>query len=290
MKKSIMIIAEQQNGEIKKSSYEIASEGKKIADALDISATLVLIGDQVKDKAVFFYEYGIARVLVADHPELNDYNNEVYASIVENVAKENEFSHLIMSATAQGKDLAATLAGRFGVGLAQDCTELSIASGKLIATKVAPVSATARALTDQATSELLEALLRNIYGAFDFRDDSDVYDALATSVEGALLRELYLRVKRSLVMAEQGGALSHVDKVEILSVTPPTAGTTPTTEATWRVAGTVEHWGHVHTRVNEYRGRVSVVLDEGTWKLQALQLLGEKRIKFETRIRGYDRD
>ncbi|MBC8354065.1 MAG: hypothetical protein H8E66_18900 [Planctomycetes bacterium] len=163
-------------------------------------------------------------------------------------------------------------------------------SGKLIATKVAPVSATARALTDQATSELLEALLRNIYGAFDFRDDSDVYDALATSVEGALLRELYLRVKRSLVMAEQGGALSHVDKVEILSVTPPTAGTTPTTEATWRVAGTVEHWGHVHTRVNEYRGRVSVVLDEGTWKLQALQLLGEKRIKFETRIRGYDRD
>lgn len=135
MKKGVMIIAEQQNGEIKKSSYEIASEGKKIADALDASAFLVLIGDQVKGKAGIFYEYGMASVLVADHPELNDYNNEVYASILENVAKDNEPSHLIISATAQGKDIAATLAGRFGVGLAQDCTELMVESGKLIATR-----------------------------------------------------------------------------------------------------------------------------------------------------------
>lgn len=162
--------------------------------------------------------------------------------------------------------------------------------GKLIATKVAPVPATARVLTSEANGELLGRLLRNVYGAFEFRDDSDVYDALATSVEGDLLRELYLRVKRSLLMAEQGGALSHVDMVEILTVTPPTDPALPTTEATWRVSGTVEHWGHVHTRVNEYRGRATVVNHEGVWKLQSLQLLDEKRIKFETSIRGYDRD
>ena len=133
MEKSVMIVAEQQNGEIKKSSYEIASEGKKIADALGASATLLLIGDQVKDKAGIFYEYGMARVLVADHVELNDYNTEFYASVVDHVVKENEPTHLLISATAQGKDLAATLAGRLGVGLAQDCTELSVESEKLIA-------------------------------------------------------------------------------------------------------------------------------------------------------------
>lgn len=135
MKKGIIIVAEQQNGEIKKSSYEIASEGKKIADALGVSATLLLIGYEIKDKAQVFFEYGISRVIVVDHAELNDYSNEVYVSIVENVVKENDPSHVIVGATAQGKDLAATLAGRLDVGLAQDCTELMVDSGKLIATR-----------------------------------------------------------------------------------------------------------------------------------------------------------
>ena len=135
MEKGVMVVAEQQNGEIKKNSYEIASEGKKIADALGVSATLLLIGNGVKDKAGVFYEYGMAKVFVADHAELNDYNNEVYVSIVERVVKANEPSHLIIGATAQGKDLAATLAGRFDVGLAQDCTEITVESGKLIATR-----------------------------------------------------------------------------------------------------------------------------------------------------------
>lgn len=163
-------------------------------------------------------------------------------------------------------------------------------SGELIATKVAPVPVTTRVLTTESASELIGKLLRNIYGAFDFRDDSDVYDALATSVKGELLRELYLRVKRSLVMAEQGGALSHVDDVEILSVTPPSNATSPTTEVTWRVTGTVEHWGHVHTRVNEYQAMVTLGREQGTWKVESLQPSSEMRIKFETRIRGSERE
>jgi hypothetical protein len=162
--------------------------------------------------------------------------------------------------------------------------------GELIAAKVAPIPVTSRHLTAETASELLGKLLRNIYAAFDFRDDSDVYDALATSVRGDLLRELYLLVKRSLVMAEQGGALSHVDAVEIVSVTPPSDGASPTTEATWRVTGTVEHWGHVHTRVNEYQATVTLGRDEETWKLESLQPTSEKRVKFETRIRGNEKN
>lgn len=161
-------------------------------------------------------------------------------------------------------------------------------TGKLVATNVEPVTAKSYALTSEGSRKLLNQLLTNIYGAFDFRDDSDVYDALATSVDGELLRDLYLRVKRSLLMAEQGGALSHVEQVQILAAAPLSNESPPTMEVTWRVSGTVEHWGHVHTRVNEYRGRLTVVNDKGTWKLRAMRLLGEKRIKFETSIRGRD--
>ncbi len=43
-----------------------------------------------------------------------------------------------------------------------------------------------------------------------------MYDALATCVEGKLLKELYLHIKRSLIIAEQGGALSRVTGLEVI--------------------------------------------------------------------------
>ncbi len=163
-------------------------------------------------------------------------------------------------------------------------------SGELAATKRLAVPATSAALTSDTVREILGKLLSNIYGAFDFRDDSEVYDALATSVKGELLRELYLQVKRSLVVAEQGGAISHVENVEILSATPPKSASTPTTEATWQVTGTVEHWGHVHTRVNEYQATIALRREQGLWKLESLQPSSEQRVKFQTRIRGSKQD
>lgn len=159
-------------------------------------------------------------------------------------------------------------------------------SGKLPTAQLTPVPVTSQALTFAATGEVLGKLLTNIYAAFDFRDDSEVYDALATSIKGELLRDLYLQVKRSLIMAEQGGAISHVDSVEVVSVTPPKGAASPTTNATWRVTGTVEHWGHVHTRVNEYQATITLGRDGDAWKLESLQPTSEQRVKFQTRIRG----
>ena len=42
-------------------------------------------------------------------------------------------------------------------------------------------------LSEQQASALLETLLKNIYRAFDFREERDVYDKLALSVDGDLL-------------------------------------------------------------------------------------------------------
>ena len=161
-------------------------------------------------------------------------------------------------------------------------------SGDLIGPNVDPVRAESTQLDQQNRTKLLQQVLANIYRAFDFRTDEEVYDALASSVDGNLLREVYLRIKRSLLMAEQGGAVSHVTAVEVVSVTPITKGTGATFEATWRVTGVTEHWGHVHRRVSEFRAQVTLGRHDSFWKLEKFQLLDEKRIQFETNIRGYD--
>ena len=134
-------------------------------------------------------------------------------------------------------------------------------------------------------------LLQNIYRAFDYNEKSDVYDALAHSVTGDLLEELFLKIQSGLRMQEQGGAMAHVKRVRITRI----ALATPVTEArlpvncTWRVIGTVEHWGHIHTRENEYTARIHLsTTPEDRGRIVAFEVTDEKRVRFETGIRQFE--
>lgn len=160
-------------------------------------------------------------------------------------------------------------------------------SGDLNGPAVSPVKAASKLSDEAARNDVTTKVLENIYRAFDFREDEDVYDSLASSVQGTLLRELYLRIKRSLVVAEQGGELSHMTALEVKEC-KPIAKQPNSFETTWVVTGTSEHWGHIHTRTTEYRAELKLVEVDGLWKLDRFQLLDEKRIRFETKIRGND--
>ena len=48
--------------------------------------------------------------------------------------------------------------------------------------------------------------------------------------------------------------------------------------AKWTSTGTVGHWGHIHTRKNQYEANISVKPVAGAWKITDLELLEEKRI------------
>lgn len=159
-------------------------------------------------------------------------------------------------------------------------------TGNLSGPRVEPVLAKKERFSNQESTEIIGQVLTNVYRAFDFRGDEEVYDSLATSVSGDLLRETYLRIKRSLLMAEQGGALSHATAVEVVSATPTADVADNAWETTWRVTGVTEHWGHLHTRVTENRAKLKFRRHEGAWKLEQFQILDEKRIRFETSIRG----
>jgi len=155
-----------------------------------------------------------------------------------------------------------------------------------------PVASSGQRLSTVEASATLTALLENTYRAFEQHQDAEVYDALATSVTGDLLRDLYLRIKRSLLIAEQGGAMSRVQTVRVVSVEPQPESSAKSFRGrcTWRVTGTVEHWGHVHTRENEYEALLGLRADNGAWKIAEVEVLGEKRIRFETSLRGYDQE
>lgn len=137
-------------------------------------------------------------------------------------------------------------------------------------------------LSDDESKQVMHGLLKNVYRAFDFRDESDVYDKLALSVEGSLLEEIYLQNRKSFAVKKAGGAQARVDEVEILEVqAEPGAGENMSfsLKARWTAQGSVGHWGHVHTRKNYYDALLTVEAIEGNWKITGLDLLEEKRIE-----------
>ena len=136
-------------------------------------------------------------------------------------------------------------------------------------------------MSDQKAVAVLESLLKNIYRSFDFREEEDVYDRLATSVSGDLLADIYLQSRKSLVVTQAGGAQARVKSVEILEVDVNQLDDHPLGRlfhAKWTATGTVGHWGHIHLRKNQYAANITVEPVDEAWKITDLELLEEKRI------------
>ena len=136
-------------------------------------------------------------------------------------------------------------------------------------------------LSNDESELIMHSLLKNVYRSFDFRDESDVYDRLALSVQGDLLEEIYLQNRKSFAVKKAGGAQARVKQVEILEARaePSSAeGKGFDVKATWTAQGSVGHWGHVHTRKNYYDALVNVQVVDGHWKITGLELLEEKRL------------
>jgi hypothetical protein len=141
--------------------------------------------------------------------------------------------------------------------------------------------------TDEARAMVAETLLRNVYRGFDYRAESDVYDALAQSVQGELLTDLYLKIKQGLTVQEQGGAVATVQEVKVTKAEPLPGKLKDgfNERITWQVTGTVEHWGHIHTRVNEYTADLGIAASDGAWKIVSMNVTKQSQVKSSMSVR-----
>ena len=132
---------------------------------------------------------------------------------------------------------------------------------------------------EETLAPVMQTLLANVYHAFDFRDESRIYDTLAHSADGDVLEDVYLETQRALALQNQGGARVKIDEVVVEAATSEDAsGDSLVCDCTWTASGSVGHWGHVHRRANRYRARFTLQPKDGTWKVTALELLDEERL------------
>ncbi len=135
MAQGVWAIAEQRDGEFRKITYEVVSEGRRLADKLGQQLTAVVLGSGIKEKASELAQYGADKIVVADDPKLATYTADAYVSVLAQLVEADTPEIIILGASTQGKDLAPRLAARLNVAMAQDCTAFDIEDGKLVATR-----------------------------------------------------------------------------------------------------------------------------------------------------------
>ena len=133
---------------------------------------------------------------------------------------------------------------------------------------------------DERAGAIVKALLHNVYRAFDFREESTIYDALDRSVTGDLLTQIYLETRRGLELQSQGGARAKVKQIDLLEIDARSIRGEPgfLARCKWNVSGSVGHWGHIHQRTNQYEAEFQVKSVDGQWKITDMEVLLEERI------------
>ena len=122
----VWVFCEQRQGKMMSTSYELISEGRKLADERGTKLYGLLLGDGIEGIAKELGGYGADGVYVCDHPLLKEYTTDAYTKVICDVVEEFKPEVLLIGATNIGRDLGPRCAARLHTGLTADCTHLDV--------------------------------------------------------------------------------------------------------------------------------------------------------------------
>ncbi len=125
-KGGVWVFCEQRQGTMMPTSFELISEGRKLADELGSKLYGILLGHNIEGIAKELGGYGADGVYVCDHPLLENYTTDGYTKVICDVIEEYKPEVMLIGATNIGRDLGPRCAARLHTGLCADCTHLDI--------------------------------------------------------------------------------------------------------------------------------------------------------------------
>lgn len=122
----IMVFVEYVDGKIHPVVYELLGKAKELADKISQPVYAIFIGDKITQDANELISYGVDKVFVYQHKELEYFRADVYTNIMEHCINMVKPSIVLIGATSIGRSLAPRTATRFRTGLTADCTKLEV--------------------------------------------------------------------------------------------------------------------------------------------------------------------
>jgi electron transfer flavoprotein alpha subunit len=118
---SVLVFIDQSEGHIKKSSFEAASYGAKVAEQLGTTAEGIVLGS-VTDDVAALGNYGIKKVYTVADTTLNSFDAQVYTKVIAQAAANADV--IVFSNSTTGKAVAPRLSVKLKAGLVSGAVAL----------------------------------------------------------------------------------------------------------------------------------------------------------------------
>jgi electron transfer flavoprotein alpha subunit len=132
---SVLIFADQADGQIKKSSLEAVCYGAKIAETLGTTAEAVVLGTVAADQLTALGQYGAKKVHHVSNDSLNHLDAQVFTKVIAEAVAASGAKVVVFSHNLSGKAIAPRLAARLKAGLVAGATALPDTSNGFVVRK-----------------------------------------------------------------------------------------------------------------------------------------------------------
>jgi electron transfer flavoprotein alpha subunit len=131
---SVLIFIDQADGVIKKSSFEAAAYGAKVAEQLGTSAEAIVLGN-VTDDLASLGKYGIKKVHTVKDAKLNTLDAQLFTKVIAQAATATGATVVVLSNNFAGKSIAPRLSVKLKAGLVSGAIALPDTSKGFIVKK-----------------------------------------------------------------------------------------------------------------------------------------------------------
>ncbi len=137
--KNVWVFAEWSGSEFQGVTFELLGKARTLASDLGQKVVAILFGAGVANRAQELIAAGADEVIVADHPALAVFQDEIYAQELRQLCGAHKPAIVLFGATTLGRSLASRVAVPLYAGLTADCTGLEIcpATRQLLQTRPA---------------------------------------------------------------------------------------------------------------------------------------------------------
>jgi electron transfer flavoprotein alpha subunit len=132
---AVLVILENWDGKFKKQTFEIVTFAVRIAELIDDQLIALSLGKVEASELKRIADYGAEKVLSIENETINVFDEQVFTSIIANIALENGAKFLIFSNNIFGKALAPRLSVKLKAGLVSGVNKLPVSKIPFIVSK-----------------------------------------------------------------------------------------------------------------------------------------------------------
>ena len=169
---SILIYTESENGNLKKSAFELASYGRALANKANTNLNAIAINSNNESD---LSKYGVDQTFKLVNDAFDEFNANKYAHAIAEAAKECNANIIILSSSANSKYLAPILAVKMEAAYASNVIELP--------SEIEPLRVKRSAFSNKAFSQQeltspnkIISLAKNAYGIHENKSSNTILD------------------------------------------------------------------------------------------------------------------